>query len=163
MPKIAVMTSSCEKCPKSRYNTQGIYECAVVGQNILDPKQIAPFCPLPDYPAATIAGMEQTIVRQREPHRYGLLLAVLNHIAAKLKTNLSADGGGIKISCKYGGQDREVRFDVRCVTAFDVHGHGISFIDGDDTYRIFPDGNPPRLELLKVVDGKDLYAELAIC
>lgn len=160
--KITATTQSCDKCPYKRYRTAGRYECSKVEQDILDLTQIAPFCPLGDFPARIIAGMEQTIVRLREPYSHSLLLANLNHVATKLNLDLKPDGGGIDIPCQNGKTELVVCFDIRNIIEFDIRSHGFTFVSGSETYRLMPDADPPRLDLLLQGEEKNLSRQITI-
>lgn len=147
-PKIVDTTTSCKECPNRIYDSGRIYTCRLVGQHILPEyeHQVAPFCPLPDYPAAVIAGMQTTIHVLQKPNAYGLGLALLVHVATKLKVNLAPSARGITIEFKDGKKDRKVFFGTDYITKYDPHRSEITFMgEGKAMFRISPDSDPPVL------------------
>lgn len=89
--KILALVPSCAVCPNRHYYSGGKYECTLVGETIVNESGVAPFCPLADFPASTIANMQATISELREPYRHSLTITILSHVAAKLGVNLRAD------------------------------------------------------------------------
>lgn len=151
VPKILKLVQSCGECPHYRYYSGGVYQCALVGQAVREKESVAPFCPLSDFPSATIAGMESTIERLREPYRYSIGLAVLSHIATKLKVNLDPRGASLNIPLLDGG---DLLLSFENITNIGVNTHEVHFFSSDGAeYKLLPDGDSPKLYKSKEVEG----------
>jgi len=151
-PKVVQLVHKCNECPHKHYDSGGTYRCELACQAILDVTRIAPFCPLADYPSATIARMDQTIRMLREPYQYALVHAVFSHIATKLKTTLMEKSMSIKMPLR----DREDPLYLRLDHVQSISmspGAEILFIDGDSTFKLFPDTSPPALYELTTRPG----------
>lgn len=144
-PKIVGMTKSCGDCP-NRQATR----CLLVDGEILDRDIVAPFCPLPDYPARRIADQQATIMHMRDPHKWGVNLAVITHIAAKLGRNVNANRvTTVTIPYRRGKDEFELLLlDFEYITGVDVFGgFGIMFRYGEDIFKLNADSTPPALSL----------------
>jgi hypothetical protein len=141
-PKIVAQTTSCGKCPHYTYYSGGTYHCALVEERVMNKEQVAPFCPLPDYPSQTIAKMEVTIESLREPNKHGFNIAFLSHMASKLKVRLEPSCRGIHIPLKDG---TEVFLDPDWVTNIAVSPCVIEFRFNDKLYTLHPDALKPVL------------------
>lgn len=145
-PKVLRLVRSCGECPHYVYYSGGVHHCVEVGEAVIDKHVIAPFCPLADYPAHAISSMETTIRLLREPNDYGFGLALLTHVATKLKLNLAPSARGITIAFKDGGKERSVFFGTDYITAVDLHRGEITFRNGEGKFfRLAPDIEPPIL------------------
>lgn len=144
VPKIIGMTKSCGSCP----NRQATH-CLLVGGEILDKDIIAPFCPLSDYPARRIADQQAMILSLRDPHKWGVNLALMTHVAAKLGQNVNANRmTTVTIPYKRGTEEFELLLDFEYITAIDVlGGFGIVFRYREDTFKLNADSTPPTLSL----------------
>lgn len=141
MPKILKIVDSCGGCPQYCYYSGGQYECKLVGEIVPDKTVIASFCPLTEFPSRMLADMDATIRRLREPNKYGLVLALLSHIATKLKTNVSAHGV-ITITLK-DGTSVYLRHDA--ITETLPQEGTVIFWGNDRKYKLHPDAVPPQL------------------
>lgn len=156
--KILTLVSSCEQCPRYKYGTGGGYECREVGEIVRDKGELAPFCPLPDYPSAVIAKMDTTIRTLREPNKYGLVVAILSHLATKLKVNL--DTHGMNIPTK----DGDIYLFHEAITDISLQDSSVYFISGDRKFRLLPDGDRPKLYEAIKAEGieKELWRECTL-
>ena len=107
--KILGMTDSCKECANRAYYSGRMHVCRLVDEVIhaAHEHEVAPFCPLPDYPSKTIAGQQATIFGLREPHAGSLGLMLLTHIATKLNLALEPSACGVTIPFKDMKKDRE--------------------------------------------------------
>jgi hypothetical protein len=144
-PKILGQVTSCGVCPHRTYYSGSIHRCALVDEDIINDSVVAPFCPLPDYPSDKLAQMQKTIEALREPLKYSFGMAVLTHIAAKLKLNLSAKNAGITIPFKDGTQDRKVFLEIGCVTGIDARTSEVTFTNDGKVFKLNIDGREPLL------------------
>ncbi|MDP2769456.1 MAG: hypothetical protein Q8O81_06445, partial [Giesbergeria sp.] len=128
--KVTGTTDSCGKCPNYGYYSGGAYECRLVELVVHDKTVVDPFCPLPDYPAAIIAGQQMTIKALREPHVYGLGFMLLAHVAAKLGATLSPRGKSLTLLLASGV---ELVLDSEYITAERNNPAAIEFFAGDKT------------------------------
>lgn len=154
VPKVLGNVTSCGRCPNYLYYSGGVYRCSLVDEAVLDKSIIAPFCPLPDYPSRTIAEMQTTILGLREPLKYGFGLALMTHIATKLKLNLSVSGSGIAIPFKDMNGDRQVYLMIDYIREVTVRPFEVAFQSGDGIFKLSPDTNPPLLYEATDVDSK---------
>lgn len=145
-PKIVDLVSSCGKCPNYQYYSGGVHKCKPADEIVLDKDEIAPFCPLPNYPSHQIASMQRTILDLREPNKAVFVLALLSHIATKLKLNLEPHGGGIVIPFKDGDKDREVYLSFEYITEVAVSPFSVIFQSGGKKFKLSPDFKPPTLD-----------------
>ncbi len=156
-PKIVTMTTSCRACEKRQGDT-----CSLVDTMIVDKDIVAPFCPLPDHPAQVIASQQYTIMGLREPHKWGFNFALMNHVGAKLKLNITAGlVPSITIPCKQGGEELDVCFRLDHITAIDVPALAIVFMDRGRTYKLYVDTSPPKMSYQSDVNPA-LWGELEI-
>ena len=159
-PKVLALVTSCKDCSNHQYQ-----ECRLAGAPVIDSSVVAPFCPLPDYPSLVIAGMERTIKDLREPNKPALALALLSHIATKLKLNLEADGRGVIIRFRDGNEDREVYVGFDYITDISLSSSAVSFLSPDRRrFKLRPDAQPPILEEAEErevpgLEGKDLWRQ----
>jgi len=145
--KVRGLVRSCGECPDYVYYSGGKHQCRLVEETVVDKTIIAPFCPLADFPSQLLADMETTIRTLREPNKYGIVLAVLSHIATKLNENLN-DRGGLTISLKNGDS---VSLWHDYITEVSVYPWAVHFVDGARRFKFFPDANPPELYTLVTV------------
>jgi hypothetical protein len=153
-PKVLGQVTSCGECPNYSYYSGGVHRCSLVEEAVLDKTIVAPFCPLPDYPSRTIAQMHITILGLREPLKYGFGLALMTHIAAKLKLDLHANGLGLTIPFKDMGKDREVYLGVDYIRDIEVRPFEITFTSGKSIFKLSPDSDPPLLREAADKEGK---------
>jgi hypothetical protein len=151
-PKVLGMTRSCGKCPNYTYYSGGTHVCSLVDKAVLEKDEVAPFCPLPDYPSEIILDMQTTIVALREPLKYGFGMHLLTHVAAKLKRNLSSRGSGIQIPLKH--EERSIYLGVHYITTITVNPFEIEFHYRDGLFRLAADGDPPELRELSDPEKK---------
>lgn len=144
-PKVLALVSSCNTCQNREYISVNHFSCRLVGQPIIENDIVAPFCPLTDYPANTIAQMQMTIlaVRQALSQRFGTHL--LTYIAAKLKRTLNAYGSGLTIAFDDMGVSREVYLGLENVLEIKVQPFEVQFLYRDTAYIVSPDASPPML------------------
>ncbi len=144
VPKILGTTNSCGGCPKRDGD-----RCSLVDTRILDKDIVAPFCPLPDYPSGVIADQQAMIMHMRDPHKWGVSLAVITHIAAKLGRNVNANRvTTVTIPYRRGKEEFELLLDFEYITAVDVlGGFGIVFQYREDTFKLRADSTPPALSV----------------
>lgn len=128
---------------------------------VADKTIIAPFCPLAEFPSRVLANMDETIRLLREPNKYGLVLALLSHIATKLKTEVSTHGV-ITIVLKE-GTSVYLRNDAIAEVLPQEAGMVI-FWDNEQKYKLHPDASPPQLYRKIVRDGitDELWEHLQI-
>lgn len=141
MPKILTLIDSCKGCPHHRYDSGGRYDCKLVGEQIIDSSRVAPFCPLPDFPANQIARLERTVQALQQPNDFGLYWAILAFIAKKSRTTLSADGRYITFTQKDGDPIYLVNDHI---VEVDLQQGRIVFLCEKDKYA-FVTSTPPRL------------------
>lgn len=149
--KILMLLNSCGECPSYKYRSGGRYECSGIGEIVQDKNSIAPFCPLPDFPSRTLANMDVTIRTLREPNKYGLVLAILSHIATKLNLLLNSDGM-VAIELK-NGESIQLRHDG--ITEISTYPYAVHFVFGDRSFKLEPDGKTPPNYLREVL-SRDL-------
>lgn len=165
-PKIVALVRACKECPQDRYYSGGVHKCELADQIIPDRTEIAPFCPLTDYPSARIAGMDQTIRLLREPNKYALVHAVLSHIATKLGATLTERGMSITIYPTV-RREKEVPIHLRLDHLQSVSlspGAEVRFIDDGTTFKLYPDASLPRLYELVAGEGSvdELWSEIKL-
>ncbi|MEK7068600.1 MAG: hypothetical protein AAB964_02185 [Patescibacteria group bacterium] len=142
-PKIVKIVNSCSECPNYGYLSGGRHECRLVGHMVLDNAVVAPFCPLADYPSQMIANMQTTILGLRKPLEYGFGLALLTHVAAKLKLNLRTNRSGIMIPFN---KDCEVYLGLDYIRGIEVNPFEITFVGSRGSlFKLSPDADPPLL------------------
>ena len=144
-PKVLGTVASCSECPNYVYYSGGVHRCTLVEETVSDKSIIAPFCPLPDYPSRTIAQMQTTILGLREPLKYGFEVALMTHIATKLKLDLHANGSGLTIPFKDTGKDREVYLRLDYILDIEVRPFKITFMSGESIFELSTDTDPPLL------------------
>ena len=156
MPKILKIIDSCRGCPHYGYYSGGQHQCGLVNETVADKAVIAPFCPLTEFPSRVIADMGETIRLLREQYRYGLVLAVLSHIATKLKADVSARGVlTIKLKDKTSVYLRhDAIMEVRPLE------NTVIFAGDKGKYKLHPDACPPLLEKQFVMEGAGVKEEL---
>jgi hypothetical protein len=135
--RIATTVKSCGSgCPNYKYSSGGIYECELVKQPILDKKQIAPFCPLPKYPAEEIARLMRTVECLRKEHAQNFLRILMSFVATQLKTTISADGRSIDISIKDGGVFKNTPLSIDRIIggSFDANSYEVRFFVLEEVY-----------------------------
>lgn len=142
VPKIVTQVSFCGECPHYRYYSGGAHECEKVQQIVREKSKVAPFCPLPDFPSRVIAEMQTTIEMLREPYKFGFDLALLTHVATKLKLSIEANGRGILIPY---GQGNHAYLGSEYITKIQVVPCEIFFSEKLTKYRLIPDGPEPSL------------------
>jgi len=153
MPRILELILSCGGCPHYQYATSGRYDCRLVNQGVNDKTIVAPFCPLPIYPADVIASMETTIDRLFEPYKFTLPLSVIEHVARKIKVAIVPNGRGLVLKL---ADETEVYLDFEYIIKLEIkQGAEIHFKAGDDTYRLFPDAVPPHLDKMYKCEGDE--------
>ena len=153
-PKMLGQVSSCGACPNYIYYSGGVYHCKLVEEAVLDKSIVAPFCPLPDYPSRIIAGMQTTILGLREPLKYGFSMALMTHIAARLKLDLHASGSGLTIPFKDMEKAREVYLGLDYIRDIQVRPFEVTFMSGDSLFKLSSDTDPPLLREAADKDGK---------
>lgn len=153
--KVQKLVSSCGECPHYNYYSGRAYRCAMVDQTVFDKEKVAPFCPLADYPSGIIADMEVTILALRKPLEYGFGLALLTHVAGKLKVNLHANGRGLTVPLK----DRKVYLGLDYVKHVSPYPNfEITFMSGEGKFKLFPDLSPPQLhEATRPIEGGEEF------
>ncbi len=160
IPKVLGLVHSCGECPHYQYYSAGVFRCKVADQNVLDKETIAPFCPLANFPSAIIAGMEITIVglRARDTQNTcGFGLALMTHVATKLRLNL--DPGGMSITLVLNG-GREVSLCFHHITGVEHLPLKILFVDGKGgEFELLPDLRQPILREEIVKDEKRSWRE----
>lgn len=131
-----------------------------MNQVVTDKNSIALFCPLPDYPAGTIANMDMTIRTLREPNKYGLALTILSHVATKLNVNMDTNGT-IKIPLK---DESYVMLYHDAIIEIPTHPYAIVFVFQEQTYKLTTDGDRPKLYKSTTVAFQDnpLWQEIYI-
>lgn len=145
--KVLALVNSCGSCPNNDYDSGGTHRCRPTGALILDKSTVAPFCPLADYPADSIVGMQRTIQQLREPNTSVLSMTLIGYLATKLKLNLDAGGRGITIPYKDGNEEREVVLDFDYVSEVGLSPSCVAFLSHDRRrFKLFPDAQPPTLE-----------------
>lgn len=149
MPKILKLVDSCGKCPHHGYYSEGQHECKLVGEIVVNKEAVAPFCPLPDYPAKIIADLARTVRVERDLHQYSFSYMTVAHVARKFKTNMT--GRGTTFTLK-DGTTISLEFDH--ITSIDLRGTEIFFMSGDKNYRIAPDIKEPTLYAAVQVPNK---------
>lgn len=161
MPRIVQLVNACKKCPNCGYYSGGRDKCRLIDLCIADTSVVAPFCPLPVYPAAVIAGLEQTVLALREPNKYALCHEVLKHVASKLGQPFTADGMGVEIPLR---NDITITLRMDYILATSVYpGAEIRFAWDNSTYRIFPDANPLQIEKrVSEPDQEELWQRVAL-
>jgi hypothetical protein len=141
--RIIATTDSCGTCPNYMYYSGGVYRCGLVDENVLDKSKVAPYCPLPLYPAKQIAEMETTILGLREGDARGFYLVLLTFIARKLKLNLSTNAFGISIPYDNG---KSVYLGLDCVKEIRPSPLEITFLGSTGAiFKLSPEWNPPLL------------------
>lgn len=160
-PKILQRVSKCGECPHYVYYSGGTHKCSETDEIVHNEDEIAPFCPLTDYPSRTIAEMETTITALRTPYKHGVELALLSHIATKLKTKLNARGSSILIQLKDG---KAVGFDLNYINSISINPFELRFTYREETYLFLPDADPPKLyrKQQATEDFGELWHELKI-
>jgi hypothetical protein len=153
-PKILKLVNCCRECP----NRHGS-ECSLVNERIANIDVVAPFCPLSDYPSQIIAGLALTVAGAREPHKWGLDYAVINHVAAKLGLPFNAGRTSITIPYNRNGEVGEAR--LMSDYTINVDGYSITFVDGDKKFKLSPDSSPPTLSI-ELKDRPGLWESLLI-
>jgi hypothetical protein len=148
-PKILKLIESCGGCPNRKYYSAGAYQCSLVDQTIADDSKVAPFCPLADFPSQRIANLDSTVRLLREPHKYGLVFAIVAHVAVKLNTTVS-DRGVVTIALKDGTSI--MLFPDHILSANPMKGGEIEFLYEGVKYKIYPD----------VLHGPELEKEVTI-
>jgi hypothetical protein len=154
--KITKIVQTCAECPYYSYYSGGASKCNMVDEVVIYRKEVAPFCPLPDYPSRTIAEMQTTIASLREPNKFGGALALLSHVATKLKLPLSANGSGITIPFKDMKKDREIYLGIDYIREVSMRPFEITFWWNDGTFKLSPDADPPLLRE-KADPNQDLW------
>ena len=155
--RITGMTRSCRECANRAHYSGGAHVCRLVDE-IIHPQyehEVAPFCPLPEYPSRAIAGMQATIRAMQSAQERDLGLALLAHIAAKLKLALDPGARGIAIPFKDKKEDCEAYLGLEYVTEIAPWHYAITFRSGDRIFRLHPDSDPPLLE-----EARDAHGEL---
>lgn len=144
MVKILDLVASCGKCPNYGYYSGGVHECRMTNQIVHRPGEIAPFCPLPDFPSAVIAGLDMTIKRLMEPYSLTLPCALLSHVSAKLGLAFDSRGSTVMIPLE-GGEQIPVTFDsiVEVKMGFGAEIHFLG--NNREKYVLYPDATPPAL------------------
>lgn len=165
MPKILELVDSCAKCPNKVYSSGGVYQCRLVEVNLEDGNKIADFCPLTDFPAEKIAGLNRTIKMLTGPYNFTLSLAVMSHVSAKLGCMFDSTGSAISLYGEDGKVVTYLRFDN--ITNIEIRlGSVIQFIGDDgEKFTLYPDAKPPvlRRELEeKTPDRKPLFQEIRL-
>lgn len=155
--KILGMTDSCKECANRAYYSGRMHVCRLVDEVIhaAHEHEVAPFCPLPDYPSKTIAGQQATIFGLREPHAGSLGLMLLTHIATKLNLALEPSACGVTIPFKDMKKDREAYLGLEYISEIAPWHYAITFRWGDRIFRLHPDADPPVLE-----EARDAHGEL---
>ena len=152
MSKILKLVDSCGGCPHYGYYSGGQSECRLVDEIVVNKALVAPFCPLADFPSRLLADMDATIRLLRAPNTYGFVLALLSHIATKLKRELST-GGVIDIALK-NGTSIFLRHDA--VIEVLVDSWAIIFVEGRrQKFKLHPDSQPPQLYKQVTVKGEE--------
>lgn len=157
-PKILQIVNSCGICLNYRYYSGGKYVCTGVHEIVEDKSLIAPFCPLVDFPSRIIANMERTIQTLREPNKYGMVLAILSHVATKLKVNMDAYGMSIPIK-----DNDSIYLKHDAITEITTFPYALYFIFGEKNFKLIPDGDKPHLYEMVLRDelpDKELWVEL---
>lgn len=162
VPKILQIINSCGGCPHSGYGSGGRDDCHLVNEVIPDKAAIAPFCPLTEFPSSMIANMGETIRLLREPNKYGIVLAILSHIATKLKKGVGRNGG-ITIELK-GNRKATVYLRHDGITSVVPFQGAVFFVDGEFKYKLYPDTLPPQLHVQVIREGitDELWQQLYI-
>lgn len=153
-PKVLGQVSSCGECPNRVYYSGGVHHCRLVDEAVHDKSVVAPFCPLPDYPSRTLAQMQTTILGLREPFKYGFGMALMTHVANKLKLNLHANGSGLTIPFKDMGKDREVYLGLDYIRHIEIRPFEITFLSGESVFKLAPDNETPLLREAADKEGK---------
>lgn len=155
-PKVLGLVSHCGECPNCVYYSGGMHQCRIVEEIVRDKTIIAPFCPLADYPSSTIASMQTTVEVLREPIIYGFGVALLSHIATKLKRNLHANALGLTVVYKHLSKEHELYLSLDTIRGIEMRPFEISFVNDDKLYKLAPDATVPLLRE-RVDDEKDLW------
>ena len=156
VPKIVALTQSCKQCPNYSYFSGGQSICSLANQIVLEPSEIAPFCPLADYPSEIIASLQKTMNYHRHGYRHTLKSLVMTHIAAKLNCAVDPTGRHIKIPLRESSEVVVFTIDLVTQLSFDV----IAFMDTDDKrYILYVDGDKP---ILRRKVGEDQWEDLSI-
>lgn len=152
MPRILQLVQSCGECPNRGYYSEGQYECKLVVQIIVNKEVVAPFCPLPDYPAKTIADLARTVQMERDAHPYSFSYMTVAHVARKFNTLMT--GRGTTFTLKDGST---INLEFDHITAIEPQGTEILFLAGGKSYRITPDIKEPALYVeVKVPNKADM-------
>jgi hypothetical protein len=149
-PKILGQVASCGICPNYVYYSGGVHRCRLVDETVRDKEIVAPFCPLPDYPSRMISGMQATILGLREPNKYDFGIALLTHVATKLKLDLHAHGSGITILLM---DERKVYLGLDYITEVRLRPFEITFANEEGKFKLSPDADPPVLSEAAGADG----------
>lgn len=98
------LVASCNGCPNREYGSGGFYDCTLTRERIPNDVVIAPFCPLADYPAATIAAMEKRIRALEEPQKFSLVTIALSYVGGKFGILPDARYGSVTFNLEDGSQ-----------------------------------------------------------
>lgn len=153
-PRIVAQVSSCKECPHYAYYSGGMYECRKADAPVRDSSIIAPFCPLPEYPARIIAGLDATVRALRGEKDQGFWLVLLSHVATKLNLSLSANGESVNIPFENGKKTAYLM--PQGIVRMEPCPLEIEFVNtgGGEKFRLIPDSKPPKLYI--EVPKKDL-------
>lgn len=94
--------------------------------------------------------MDATIRVLRDPHKYGLAIAVLSHIATKLKTVLGATNGTVTIGLKDG---TSVYVTPDHVTEIAMSPCAVHFLSEGKHLKLYLDGSSPELSEEVQIEG----------
>ena len=159
VPKIVQQVRSCGECPNYVYYSAGVRHCRLVDQRVRDKDVIAPFCPLPDYPARVIADMQATIAGLRNPNEYDFGHALLSYVSAKLRLNMMANRRGIEIPLADGSV---VEFGLDFISELRAHPFEVVFMHGDKAFRLLLDATGPGLQQQEFSGDEELWQRLRL-
>ncbi|MDB5188190.1 MAG: hypothetical protein JWO50_710 [Candidatus Kaiserbacteria bacterium] len=154
-PKIVGLVSACKDCTNYTYYSGGVYVCRIVDQAVIEKDEVAPFCPLTDFPSRTIANMGMTILGLRKTNDYSMGFALLSYVATRFKVSVEANGTGVVLAVDDG---RKICLSLHYVEKVNLDPAEIRFKSGDDVFRACLDGKKPTL--LKRVVSNDESEEL---
>lgn len=133
-PKVLDLVRSCGECPHYHYYSGGSYECKLVGQIVRDKSDIAPFCPLAEYPSKKLADLSFTLEKMQANDTTSFLVKLFMHIASRLKLSVSADY--MKLDIPY-GNDQVITLRPDAIRGVKVlFGLEVEFV-GDDNKKTF--------------------------
>ena len=138
------MVRCCGECPNYQYYSGGSHICTLVDQFVRNKEQIAPFCPLSDYPSKIIADLSETVRLAQGAQKINFSAVMMSYIASYLKLNVEASGRGIVIPF---GDDKEVTLDFSWITEVSVdRGFIVKFSDNGKAFELIIDTQNPVLK-----------------